>query len=187
MRSSQRMTAEQSTLARRAISSVRNWSQSFQPRRRASSAAMAPPPQPYSRSMVMRRNIAIPDYSSLAVQNEPQKGPQALKRGGIFNDLMARVELVPFPFAAAYRELVYRDSAAGFAFFHQEDHGNHYQDAYAQQPEVVEIGEHGGLALNCAFDQSIGLLGGECGACSVRPHGLRSAPKHRLKSGVRSA
>ena len=35
----------------RAISSVSSWSQSFQPRRSASCAAMAPPPHPNSRSM----------------------------------------------------------------------------------------------------------------------------------------
>src|SRR5580704_17559063 len=122
MRSSHRITAEQSTLARRAISSVSNWSHNFQPSRLASSAAMAPPPQPYSRSMLIRRNMATP---------------------------------------LVYRELVYRDSAAGPAFFHQKDQGNHRQDGYAEKPKVIEIGEHGGLALHRAFDQGIGLLGGK--------------------------
>src|SRR5580658_6911605 len=105
MRSSQRDTADRSTLARRAISSVRSRSQSFQPRRWASSVAMAPPPQPYSRSMVMRRNMTI----------------------------------------RSYRALVYRDSAAGPAFFHQENQRNHRQDGDSEKAEVIEIGQHGGL------------------------------------------
>src|SRR6202035_4159605 len=58
MRSSQHKTAEGSTLARRPISSVSNWSQTFQPSWSASVVAMAPAPQPYSRSIVMRRNMA---------------------------------------------------------------------------------------------------------------------------------
>src|ERR1700681_2601373 len=68
MRSSQRFTAEGSTLATRAISSVSNLSQSFQPRRSASCAAMLAAPQPYSRSMVMSRNIATLVYRHSAAR-----------------------------------------------------------------------------------------------------------------------
>src|SRR5580698_9581909 len=145
MRSSQRDTADRSTSARRAISSVRSRSQSFQPRRWASSAAMAPPPQPYSRSMVMRRNMST----------------------------------------RSYRESVYRDSAAGPAFFHQEYQRNHRQDRDTEETEVIEIGQHGGLPQDCVFDQSVGLLGGVCRTRAVCSHSLRSTLKHGLERGVR--
>src|SRR6184192_1419410 len=48
-------TEDGSTLATRAISAVSSLSQSFQPRCEASSPAISPAPQPYSRSMVMTR------------------------------------------------------------------------------------------------------------------------------------
>src|ERR1700683_444084 len=69
MRSSQRLTADGSTLAMRAISSVRRWSHKFHPRCWASCAAMAPPPQPYSRSMVTSRNMATSLYRELVYRD----------------------------------------------------------------------------------------------------------------------
>ena len=63
---------------------------------------------------------------------------------------------------AYYRALVYRDSAAWFAFFHEENQRNHCKYGYAEEAEVIEIGQHGGLPLQGAFDQSVGLLSGEC-------------------------
>jgi hypothetical protein len=41
-----------------------------------------------------------------------KSGPQALKRGRIFNDFTARVELVPFPFALAHGSPVAQDGAS---------------------------------------------------------------------------
>src|SRR5579859_4411574 len=58
MRSSHLETAAASTLATRAISSVSSRSQSFHPNLEASCLAISPAPQPYSRSMVMVRNMA---------------------------------------------------------------------------------------------------------------------------------
>ena len=60
----------------------------------------------------------------------------------------------------AYRALVYRHSAARFAFFYHEDQRDHQQDGDAQKAKIVDVGQHGGLALQRALDQGIGLLGG---------------------------
>jgi hypothetical protein len=70
---------------------------------------------------------------------------------------------MPFPsfYRASYRALVYRDPASGFTFFHQEDQRNHDEDGYAEKAKVIEISQHGGLPLQCAFNQGVSLLGGE--------------------------
>ena len=52
---------------------------------------------------------------------------------------------------SGYRALVYRDRAR-FALFYQEYQWNHQQYGDGQKPEVVEVGEHGGLALNCVLN-----------------------------------
>src|SRR5271154_2361997 len=53
--SSRSSTTRQSHSITRAISLVSAWSQSFQPSRCASAAAISPPPLPYSRSIVSTR------------------------------------------------------------------------------------------------------------------------------------
>ena len=73
------------------------------------------------------------------------------------------------------RELVYSHSASGSAFFHKENEGDHQQDGDGEKPEVVEIGQHGGLPLHGIFDQGVGLLVSKGGARAVCPHSLRSA------------
>ena len=76
---------------------------------------------------------------------------------------------------ACCRALVYRDSAAWFAFFHEEDQRDHCQYGHAEQAEVVEISEHGGLPLQGAFDQSVGLPGCECRTGTMGTHGMSSS------------
>ncbi len=92
-------------------------------------------------------------------------------------------KLAPFQ-SRVYRGLVYRHSASGTAFFHQEYEGDHQQDGDGEKPEVIDVGQHGGLPLCGAFNQGIGLTGGKSRTCAVRPHGLRGALKHRLECRV---
>ena len=40
--------------------------------------------------------------------------------------------------------------------------------AHPEKPEVINIGQHGGLPLYGAFNQGIGLAGGECRTRAVR-------------------
>src|SRR5579862_7338810 len=139
MRSSQRLTAEGSTCARRAISSVSRWSQSFQARRDANCSAITPPPQPYSRSMVTRRNMVF---------------------------------------------LVYCHSTAGFGFSHQENRGDHEHDGDPEEPEAIDVRQHGGLALHRGLNQSISLLRCSGLTGSVSLHGARGSLHHVLKRGI---
>src|SRR5580704_17255508 len=85
------------------------------------------------------------------------------------------------------RALVYRDSASGPSFFHQEDQRNHAQDGDAQESKIVEIGQHGGFALNRTFNQGIGLLRGECRLSAMSTHCLSRALQHRSEGGAGGA
>ena len=126
MRSSQRMTAAHSTLARRAISSV----------------------------MQM-----VPELPAEVV------GQLSGNRGGA-----AAVLPLDGDETKHGACLVYRHSSAGLGFFHQEDHGNHGQNRHPEEPEAIDIGQHGGLPLSRALDQGIGLLSCAGGAGSVGHH-----------------
>src|SRR5580658_675175 len=124
MRSSQRFTAEGSTFAMRAISSVSRWSQSFQPKVWASCEAMWGAPQPNSRSMVITRNMMRAAFGHPLLNSDAEN-----------------------------RALVYCDSAARFGFFHEKRHRDHDQDRDTQEPETVHVREHRGLTRNRRLNQ----------------------------------
>ena len=55
--------------------------------------------------------------------------------------------------------LVYRHPATRFCPLHQEDHREHGEDRIAQDVEIVEVSQHGGLTLQHALHDRVGLFG----------------------------
>ena len=45
-------------------------------------------------------------------------------------------------------------------FFHEEHQGDHAEEGDAHEPEVIDVGLHGGLALEHAVEQAVSLGGG---------------------------
>src|ERR1035438_7228850 len=121
-------TASSATCARLAISEVSCWSQSFHPRRRASSQAMAAPPLPNSRSSVMMRNIrTLPPRARAPAPH--------LIEPILVNDHPSRFRLLDQKYA--------RNQAA--------DHDPEY-------PEIINVGQHRRLPDNIRLQHGMGML-----------------------------
>src|SRR5580698_11017029 len=82
------------------------------------------------------------------------------------------------------RLLVCRHRAAGFYFLHEEDEGNHSCDATAENPEVVDVGEHGGLPVQIEGDDTVRLTSGFGGARAVRNEHVRGVRNSGLELAV---
>src|SRR6202453_3934122 len=80
--------------------------------------------------------------------------------------------------------LVYRYRAAMFYFLHQENEGNHGGDADAENPEIVNVSEHGGLAIQIEGHHSVGLAGGFGGAGAAGGEHVGDVGKRGLELAV---
>jgi len=70
----------------------------------------------------------------------------------------------------------------GAAFFHEEHQRNHQrQNRDPHQPEVIDEGEHSGLALDEAVEETVGLGSG----LLVGPGHQRTGPDPRSRDGDR--
>src|ERR1700691_5587346 len=87
-------------------------------------------------------------------------------------------------FTGAPGGLVYRHRAAMFYFLHQKNEGNHGGDAAAQNPEIVNVSEHGGLAVQIEGHHSVGLAGSLSGAGAAGGKHMGDGGKRGLELGV---
>src|SRR5580704_12946531 len=80
--------------------------------------------------------------------------------------------------------LVYCDWASRLYFLHQEHEGNYNQDGHREEPEVVNVGEHGRLLIEQIGDHGVGLMRSLIGARPARNKHLRRSCNHCLKTGI---
>jgi hypothetical protein len=50
--------------------------------------------------------------------------------------------------------------ATGARPLHQENHRDHHQNGYSQQPEIVNVRQHAGLAQNVSLQQCVSFVRG---------------------------
>ena len=74
-----------------------------------------------------------------------------------------------------------RHGAAGFYFLHEENERDHCRDANAENPEVINVGEHGGLAVQIEGDHAVGLASCFGGAGAAGDEHVRDIRKRGLE------
>ena len=147
------------TWARLAISRVNCWSQSFQPRRRASSRAMPRPAAEFA-FQVMMRNIA----SSL---------PRRILRRALC------------PHRAMHHRFISEPPSHRLAspFLIKKHKRNQADDYHPEQPEIVDVGQHGRLPNDVPLQHGIGVLRGGTAARSRAGAARRKSTGQALQRG----
>ena len=68
---------------------------------------------------------------------------------------------------------MYRHWAARFYFLHEENERDHGRDADAENPEIINVSEHGGLPVQVEGDDAVGLTSRFGGAGAVGDEHVR--------------
>src|SRR5262249_55470630 len=154
-------TTRRSQSIRRAISSVSNWSQSFQPSRVATLSAITFPPLPNSRSMVMIRIIVTPS-------------PFIMRIGCLkIADASAICSNATLPSGGLVG--CYLPGSARLIPFQCEGQQKHDGCSHCQEPIGIDVGQRRRLADHGTIEETVGLfsclshLAARCGQARGQP------------------